>query len=562
MRNFPGLVRRGSVYYVRRRVPLDLIAVLKRRELKQSLDTKNLGEARRAYQRVYGKLLRTITDARERLTTSSPVGSVVPSAELERIVREWFFRTWEASEKAFNSPVTVPTSDEMVEQAEMELDVLASPDERQYGELLSFARRLLQEGGYSARKEDTEVLASHLRRGMSLINRAVVDHYRNHRFNHQIDDSLFQRARPQSAERAAGDVASVSEAVEKFNADPQRQSLSPKNRLGYLMPFRVLKEIVGAGTPLASVSREHARQVRLLLAKLPANATKRFRDTPLQRVAKLAEAQGLKPMDAVTAEKILRNLSAFFSWAIREEFFVARNPFEKLQPLQEKKGAEEGRRPYDDEALLRIFSSPIYTERMGYDKNPSRYWVPLLALYQGARSNEICQIELADVAEEEGTPVIHIRRASETDQAKRVKTASGERTVPIHPKLLELGFLDFVARQRKAGEVHVFPDVPISSTGYRSDVFSKWFARFQRKAGVSDRRMTFHGFRHNFADAARAANIPGEVVEEMCGWSNGKKSMRRHYGLGHSLARKREEITKIRYECLEAILKPSVPSAT
>ena len=77
MINFPGLVRRGSVYYVRVRVPRDLLGALKKDELKQSLGTKDLREARRAYQRVYGELLRQITELRERLNPTPGGGSPV-----------------------------------------------------------------------------------------------------------------------------------------------------------------------------------------------------------------------------------------------------------------------------------------------------------------------------------------------------------------------------------------------------------------------------------------------------------------------------------------------------
>jgi hypothetical protein len=46
MTNFPGLVRRGSMYYVRVRVPRDLRGALKCAELKQSLGTKEAKDAR------------------------------------------------------------------------------------------------------------------------------------------------------------------------------------------------------------------------------------------------------------------------------------------------------------------------------------------------------------------------------------------------------------------------------------------------------------------------------------------------------------------------------------
>ncbi len=92
MRNFPGLVRRNTgVYYVRMRVPQDLIAVLKRRELKQSLHTTDLREARPAYQRVFAELLRSINEARDRIGKSRASANLVSKEELERAVRDWFF---------------------------------------------------------------------------------------------------------------------------------------------------------------------------------------------------------------------------------------------------------------------------------------------------------------------------------------------------------------------------------------------------------------------------------------------------------------------------------------
>jgi len=60
---FPCLVKRGGSYYMCMRAPKDLVPVLRKRELKRSLNTKDHREARRQYRRVYGELLRQITGA-------------------------------------------------------------------------------------------------------------------------------------------------------------------------------------------------------------------------------------------------------------------------------------------------------------------------------------------------------------------------------------------------------------------------------------------------------------------------------------------------------------------
>jgi integrase len=553
MKNFPGLVRRGSVYYVRVRVPRDLIGVLKCAELKQTLGTRDVKEARRAYQRVYGELLRQITQIRERL---NPTGSAIADEVLRETVRQWFFSHWEQCNRAFDAPAApgAPSAEEMVAQAEMELDSLAEA----VAPSVAFAKRLLNQRGHaSPTADDLQKMAGYVRRGTALLNRAIIEHYRDHRFHHIIDDPLFQGVTgiaELAAEATSQSVLCLADVIARFKNDPQRKKLSPKNALGYQMAFRVLEEVAGPQAAISAVSREHARQVRFLLSKLPPNATKRFRGVRLQRVAQLAEAQALKPMEAGTAENILRNLSAFFAWAMREHY-VARNPFDGMRPLQEQKSAEEERQPFDEAALAAVFSSPIFTERNDEAAHPARFWIPLLALYHGARLNELCQLEVNDIGLETGIPVIWIRKASGNGRVKRLKTINAERTIPIHPKVLALGFLEFVERQRDAGHLDLFPDVPPGSTGYRSDTFQKWFSRFRRSVGVGDRRMTFHGFRHNFSDAARAADISGEIVDEIAGWSAGK-SMRRHYGAGYAVARKRDEIAKIVYPCVERVLKP------
>jgi hypothetical protein len=42
---------------------------------------------------------------------------------------------------------------------------------------------------------------------------------------------------------------------------------------------------------------------------------------------------------------------------------------------------------------------------------------------------------------------------------KRLKTPHSKRTTPVHPALIELGLLDHVERQRRKGEVRLFPEM-------------------------------------------------------------------------------------------------------
>jgi integrase len=550
LKNFPGLVSRQGTYYVRVKVPRELLAALKRRELKRSLETKDLAEAKRRYRRIYADLMRALTEAQDRLAVR-PTTNRVAREDLEAAVLEWFEPAWQRCLDGLRNPPVAggPDVEEMIGDAERTLDIVSQPNDESAGHQRDMARRLLQ--GRDIRSPDEQsitILAGYLDRGMRLLSKAVLDQYRGKQLHHEIDDPLF-RAAAASVGRVQG--LTVGEAIDRFQADPQRKKLAPKNALGYRMAFRLLAEVAGADAPLHTVGRAHARAAQELLSKLPPNATKRFPKLTLRQVAQQAEAQRLKPLQHGTAENLLSNLSAFFSWCMREEHAV-KNPFEGLRPLQDEKAEEESRQPYDDASLQRIFSSALFSEKEERERFPGRYWVPLLALYHGARSNEACQIEVGDVAMEDGIAVLRLREEGE-DEHKRLKNPHSKRTVPVHPRILVLGFMEHVSQQRERGEKMLFPDLRVAATGYRSDNFSKWFRRFQKGIGQTDPRMSFHSFRHNFRDAARAARIPAEIVSELGGWSKAATE-RDAYGKGHPLARRLEELSKITYPAVERIL--------
>jgi integrase len=143
------------------------------------------------------------------------------------------------------------------------------------------------------------------------------------------------------------------------------------------------------------------------------------------------------------------------------------------------------------------------------------------------------------------------RIRSDEDGLKRVKTTAGHRFMPVHPELKRIGFLEHVAAVRRSSPAgaRLFPELPVARTGYISDNFSKWFARFLDHLGIDDRRKGFHSFRHTFRDALREAEIPQDRVRELGGRSSG--STEDDYGSGTRPSTLAREIAKIRYEGLD-----------
>jgi integrase len=81
------------------------------------------------------------------------------------------------------------------------------------------------------------------------------------------------------------------------------------------------------------------------------------------------------------------------------------------------------------------------------------YWLPLLGMYSFGRLSELCYLRVCDVDVKERLLII-----CETDQ-RGLKTPGSERKVPVHPELIRLGFLRYVAEMERQGAELLFPDL-------------------------------------------------------------------------------------------------------
>lgn len=351
-------------------------------------------------------------------------------------------------------------------------------------------------------------------------------------------------------------VTTLAQLIEKYMADPAKDR-SQKTVAGYTVIFRVLKELLGEKKDIRAVTIEDCETVRDILRDLPPNFSKiaAYRGKTAPEIAKLARKDGRRRMSDTTVNSYLNNLSSLFNWAKRKRL-IEFSPAEGLR-VAVKTRKEDRQLPFSTDQLQALFSAPLYTgcqnDALGYSTpgpnrpRRGRFWVPLLSLFGGLRLNEACQLLVEDIEERDGVPVILVRPDEDGD--KRVKTAAGRRVVPVHPELERIGFLEHFETIRDAGEERLFPELEKGKSGYYSDPFSKWFSRFQDKAGAAKKRTSFHSFRHSFRDALREAGTAQEIVEALGGWAStaGTSSI---YGAGHRASTLAKEIANVRYEGL------------
>ncbi len=161
--------------------------------------------------------------------------------------------------------------------------------------------------------------------------------------------------------------------------------------------------------------------------------------------------------------------------------------------LVDKKKNKKTRKPFEIEDLKLIFN-PKTLPTKGH---PEQFWAPVIALFTGARISEICQLHKIDIGKRENFYTISITDLDEDDELeyeKRVKSEAGKRLLPIHPILIEMGFIEYIEDMKKFGG-QIFPTTRPDSYGYFGKEAGRRWAKYSDKIGVTDPAKVFHSFR-------------------------------------------------------------------
>jgi len=145
--------------------------------------------------------------------------------------------------------------------------------------------------------------------------------------------------------------------------------------------------------------------------------------------------------------------------------------------------------------------------------------ITLVAMTTGARVEEVCQLLVTDV-QEHPTAGWYLSITDEGDDdgddddgdQKRLKNAASRRVVPCHPLLIDCGLIELRDAARARGDTRLFGKLTRDSRGRLGGTFGKRFTRVMRdKAGITDRRLKFHSFRHTWKTFARQLEVPSDV---------------------------------------------------
>jgi integrase len=119
--------------------------------------------------------------------------------------------------------------------------------------------------------------------------------------------------------------------------------------------------------------------------------------------------------------------------------------------------------------------------------------------------------------------------------------------VPLHPELIRVGFLDYVAETTASPKDQVFPELkPGGKDQKLGYYFSKEFSRYRESIGVRRRGLDYHSFRHGVTTKLYEAGVSEAFVDLLTGHESGGES-RRRYLKGISLPQLRAAMERVQW---------------
>lgn len=217
--------------------------------------------------------------------------------------------------------------------------------------------------------------------------------------------------------------------------------------------------------------------------------------------------------DKTIRDVYLASAKALFGWLKDSKRKIGSNPCTGIR-VKVVEGPVLRDRFFTETEASTILAAALVPQdqRLSPEHAAARRWVPWVCAYTGARVGEITQLRRQDFREEGDVPVFRITPDAGTVKTKRF------RDVPLHPHLVEMGFLDYVATRSDA----LFFNPARGRGGSAANPISKKvgerLAAWVRGLGITDVGVDpNHGWRHGFKTRGRRGGMRDSVLDAIQG---------------------------------------------
>jgi len=315
--------------------------------------------------------------------------------------------------------------------------------------------------------------------------------------------------------------------------------------------------------PVERITRDHLLDYRDFISRRPTNlnfaklkaSRSGFRGAVEQAIDRGGE--GARTLSPAAIKKDIGALGAVLV-ILRNEGWISDNVSAGIAIpgySRMRRAQRAPRLPLRPAMMEVLFGSPLFTGCEGRSDikrtRPGKkvyqdelYWCFLFGATAGPRLEEVGQIRLDDieVRKREGQQPIVAIYVTGTGEGESIKNDESARVIVVHPRLLDLGFLDYVRRRRQAKAVRLFDLKQSPTTGKWTKELSRRVNRYVDRVVTDDPRFVFHSLRHEFKDRAEMT-ISTRVHDRITGHSPATVGGR--YGLGASVELMARELEKL-----------------
>lgn len=343
----------------------------------------------------------------------------------------------------------------------------------------------------------------------------------------------------------------------------RRKPISPATRSQFLRSATLFQRITGI-SDIREIQPAHVTRFYDVMKALPKSWGKHRADAGAPMAEILTRARGLPPeeigLEISTLNRHLGNLQSVIDWARKEGMAIPPGVCPKDLFERDPERARDKRRAFGADELRKVFRHSLWTGCKGLRQRhepgskiirDAHFWAPIIAAYTGARREEIAALRVTDIGEEDGIPFFRF----EENANRGVKTAAGVRRVPLHSRLIELGFPAYVEKMRDRRQGDLFPELKPGNhvkgglRRFGEALSYHWRTSLRAALDGNPRGYDFHALRHYVNNLLlHETEVPKAVRLDLIG-HEGEGTNERVYSEESKLAELQRAI-----ECLPAVV--------
>lgn len=508
------MLSRHYIFYFRYPVLVSDGNQINRRFIKLSLDTKDKRKANQL-----SKELETLV---RMLLAGRDILMALEYGEIVNLVRAYFEKRYKATinrikEQGAFEPLQIAAYQNMFHEAESMLHHPEYKWARYQNKPQTPVEAMLSSIGVQVEPQSTEFKSFHKEYCKGAMNFAqqVMDYsesYNDGAYRNLAKEEPVQEITPVINGKAQVVSTLLQTVIDEYLLEGRRTGQWAGRTLSEVSEFfNTLIEILGEGFDIARLDKSKAKAVKDTLLCLPKNRNinPKTRDLTLDKQLVIADVERIS---GTTINKYISYYSGLMKWAI-DNGYADKNPFEGMKVKTFDKIV---RTNFTDEEMKVIIDALLSGHASG-QYSDTYFWGVLIAMYTGARLNEVASLTCSDMRWEEGIWYFDINDEEET---KSLKTKAAKRKVPVHPDLLRLGFREFyetTSQEQKTGQ-RLLRDLTFQPRTKWGRNLGRWFnEQFLVELDIKSKEKVFHSLRHTVITKLTHARVELETIQNLVG---------------------------------------------